>query len=62
MTKQIKNPYVVSFSKYANGWTVMFRYMINDKIKFKVISTSTEKAHAEMIARALNRVKESSDA
>lgn len=54
MTKKIKNPYVVSYSKYSNGWVVMFRYLIADKIKFKVVCTASDEGMARKIAKLLN--------
>lgn len=58
MSKPIKNPYVASYSKYSHAWVVMFRYLICDKIKFKVVATASDEKTARLLARLLNKNRE----
>lgn len=56
MSKPIKNPYVAIYSKIGRrSWDVLFRYLIADKIKFKMICSCTEASTAKKIARLMNK-------
>lgn len=53
--KQIKNPYVISFSTFSKTWMVTYRYLIQDEIKFSFICTARDREIAKEIASLLNK-------
>lgn len=56
MSKPIKNPYVVNYSRIGRRtWDVLFRFLIAEKIKFKYICSCVDQSAAKKIASLLNR-------
>lgn len=56
MPKEIDNPYVSYYSKFGmnRGWCVMFRYLINDHIKFSFVANAKDAKTAKKLARLCN--------
>lgn len=53
---QIPNPYVAAQSKYGKkDWQVLYRYMIGNSIRWKIIATCDDSNDARRIARAMNK-------
>jgi hypothetical protein len=57
MSTQIDNPYVASYVKFgtAPGHCVLYRYLIQDKIKFSHVATTKDSKMAKKLARLLNK-------
>lgn len=57
MTKEINNPYVATYSKYSpnSGWSVLFRYLIGEKLKFSFVANTKDGKTAKKLARLCNK-------
>ena len=57
MSEQIKNPYVATYSKYSPnaGWSVLYRYLIGNKIRFSFVANTRDNLTAKKLARLLNK-------
>lgn len=51
----IENPYCVFPSTFDKSYNVAFRYMLNGKIKYKIIAKCADKTDANTIAKLLNK-------
>lgn len=57
MSEPIKNPYVATFTKFSpnSGWSVLYRYLIGEKIKFSFVANAKDNQTAKKLARLLNK-------